>query len=155
GYQPLSGAFDELFAAAGARADFARVLDALARTTPDELARLQGLAELALLNQGVTFSVYADQRGTEKIFPFCLIPRMIAGRDFAPLERGLAQRLRALGAFLDDIYGEQKILAAGVIPPELVLGAAGYRPMLRGVKPPGGVRIHISGIDLIRDGDGT
>ena len=80
----------------------------------------------------MTFSVYGDSRGTEKIFPFCLLPRLIAARDWAHLERGLQQRLRALGMFLDDIYGEQKILAAGVVPAEMVLGAAGYRPMLRG-----------------------
>jgi uncharacterized circularly permuted ATP-grasp superfamily protein len=155
GYRPLPGTFDELFASGGPRGDFARVLDVLGRMTPDELARLQQLSELALLNQGVTFSVYSDNRGTEKIFPFCLIPRLISAADFAHLERGLTQRLRALGAFLDDIYDGQKILAAGVIPPELVLGAAGYRPMLCGLRPPGGVRIHISGIDLIRDPDGT
>jgi uncharacterized circularly permuted ATP-grasp superfamily protein len=154
-YAPLAGTFDELFGPEAARPEFARVLEVLARTTPDELARMQALAEIALLNQGVTFSVYSDNRGTEKIFPFCLIPRIISAGDFARLEKGVQQRLRALGAFLDDVYGEQKILAAGIIPPELVLGSAGYRPMLRGVKPPGGVRLHISGIDLIRDPDGT
>ncbi len=156
GYQPLPGTYDEAFTADGApHPEFRRVLDALGKLTPDEFARAQALAEKALLNQGVTFSVYADNRGTEKIFPFCLIPRLIAADDFARLERALQQRLRALGAFLDDVYGEQKILAAGVIPKELVLGAAGYQPTLRGVKPPGGVRIHISGIDLIRDPDGS
>lgn len=155
GYRPLPGTFDELFGADGPRPEFRRVLDALAGHGGDELARLQALAEVALLNQGVTFSVYADSRGTEKIFPFCLIPRVISGAEFAGLERGLAQRLRALEAFLDDVYGEQRILAAGVIPPEYVLGAAGYRELLRGVRPPGGVRIHIAGIDLIRDPDGV
>src|SRR5215510_13608985 len=73
---------------------------------------------------------------------------------FARIACCLEQRLRALGMFLDDIYGDQRILAAGVVPPEMVLGAAGYRPSLRGVKPPGGVRIHIAGVDLIRDPDG-
>jgi len=155
GYAPLPGTFDEILAADGPRPPFARVLDALARLTTDELARLQQLAEQALLHQGVTFSVYADNRGTEKIFPFCLIPRLVAAADFAHLERGLEQRLRALSAFLDDVYGEQAILAAGVIPAEMVLGAAGYQPTLRGVKPPGGVRIHIAGVDLIRDPAGT
>ena len=155
GYQALPGAFDELFGAEGPRKEFVRVLEALGKMTPDELARLQGLSEIALMNQGVTFSVYSDSRGTEKIFPFCLIPRLISAADFAHLEKGLAQRLRALGAFLDDVYDGQKILAAGIIPPELVLGAKSYRPMLKGIKPAGGVRIHISGIDLIRDPDGT
>ena len=155
GYRGLPGTFDEILTDAGPRPEFARVVELLARMTPAELARHQHLAERALLNQGVTFSVYADQRGTEKIFPFCLIPRLVAAADFAHLERGLEQRLRALSAFLDDVYGEQAILAAGVIPAEMVLGAAGYQPTLRGVKPPGGVRIHIAGVDLIRDPAGT
>jgi len=157
GYPALPGTHDEMFDAdtAAPRPPFQRVAQLLAKLTPDELARAQQLAETALLQQGVTFSVYGDARGTEKIFPFCLLPRLIAAADFARLERGLQQRLRALGMFLDDIYGEQRILAAGVVPAEMVLGAAGYRPMLRGIKPPGGVRIHISGVDLIRDPAGT
>ena len=156
GYPSLAGTYDEMFADdAAARAPFARVAALLARLSPEELARTQALAETALLQQGVTFSVYGDARGTEKIFPFCLLPRLVAADDFRRLERGLEQRLRALGMFLDDIYGEQKILTAGVVPAEMILGAAGYRPMLRGIKPPGGVRIHISGVDLIRDPGGT
>ncbi|MCB9560827.1 MAG: circularly permuted type 2 ATP-grasp protein [Kofleriaceae bacterium] len=157
-YRRLGGSpspFDELFGTDQPAPELARLIDALDQLGADEFAHAQALAEKALLNQGVTFSVYADQRGTEKIFPFCLIPRVVRADDFARLERGLTQRLRALGAFLDDVYGDQKILAAGVIPPELVVGAAGYQPSLRGVKPPGGVRLHISGIDLIRDPDGT
>ncbi|MBA2544991.1 MAG: circularly permuted type 2 ATP-grasp protein, partial [Deltaproteobacteria bacterium] len=137
------------------RAPFARVAALLDKLRPEDLARAQALAETALLQQGVTFSVYGDSRGTEKIFPFCLLPRIVAADDFRRIERGLQQRLRALSMFLDDIYGEQKILASGVIPREMILGAAGYRPMLRGLKPPGGVRIHISGVDLIRDTAGT
>ncbi len=155
GYQPLPGAFDEIVTADGPRPAFRRVLEQLDRMTTDELARHQQLAELALLNQGVTFSVYADNRGTEQIFPFCAVPRLVSAADFAHLERGLAQRLRALGAFLDDIYDGQRILAAGVIPADMVLGATTYRPTLRGVRPPGGVRIHIAGVDLIRDPEGT
>jgi uncharacterized circularly permuted ATP-grasp superfamily protein len=155
GYPALPGTYDEMFDGGAPRPAFQRVAQLLAKMPADELARAQQLAEAALLQQGVTFSVYGDARGTEKIFPFCLLPRLIAAADFALIERGLQQRLRALGMFLDDIYGEQKILAAGLVPPEMVLGAAGYRPMLRGIKPPGGVRIHISGVDLIRDPGGT
>jgi len=154
-YPALPGTYDEMFDAQTPRAAFARVAALLAKMRPEELARAQALAETALLHQGVTFSVYGDSRGTEKIFPFCLLPRLIAADDFRVLERGLQQRLRALGAFLDDIYDEQKIIAAGVVPAEMILGAAGYRPLLRGIKPPGGVRIHISGVDLIRDPKGT
>ena len=155
GYGALPNTFDEMFERGEPRAAFARVARLLDAMTADDLARAQSLAEHALLQQGVTFSVYGDTRGTEKVFPFCLLPRMIAGSDWARLERGLHQRLRALGAFLDDIYGDQDILAKGVVPAEIVLGAAGYVPMLRGTKPPGGVRIHVSGVDLIRDPDGT
>jgi uncharacterized circularly permuted ATP-grasp superfamily protein len=155
GYRAPPNTFDELYADSGPRPELARIVAALDRLLPDDLARLQSLADLSLMNQGVTFSVYADQRGTEKIFPFCLIPRIISAPDFARIERGLHQRLRAIGLFLDDVYGEQKILGAGVIPTELVLGAKGYLPMLRHVRPPGGVRTHISGIDLIRDPEGT
>jgi uncharacterized circularly permuted ATP-grasp superfamily protein len=120
-----------------------------------ELARAQSLAELSLLNQGVTFSVYSDNRGTEKIFPFCHVPRVISAADWSRLEEGLLQRLQALELFLADVYGEQRSLAAGVVPPELVLGAKHYLPALRGVVPPGKVRIHIAGIDLIRGPDGA
>ena len=156
GYAPLPGTSDELFANDGSyRPAFARALSALGQKSRAEFAHSQALAERSLLNQGVTFSVYQDQQGTEKIFPFCLIPRLISAADWAQLERGLLQRLRALSHFLDDVYGEQKILDAGVVPRELVLGAKAFLPTLRGVKPPGGVRVHISGIDLIRDPDGT
>ncbi len=154
-YRPLPGTFDEVLDEDGARPAFRRVLEQLGRMSSDELARHQQLAELALLNQGVTFSVYSDNRGTEKIFPFCVMPRLVSAADFAHIEKGLEQRLRALGAFLDDLYDGQRSLAAGIIPPEMVLGSSTYRPMLRGVKPPGGVRIHIAGVDLIRDPDGT
>jgi uncharacterized circularly permuted ATP-grasp superfamily protein len=154
GYPALEGTFDEMFEQGTARPPFARIAQLLSKMTTDELARAQHLAEAELLQQGVTFSVYGDARGTEKIFPFCLLPRVIAASDWAQLEKGLQQRLRALSAFLDDIYGEQKILAAGIVPADMVLGAAGYRPMLRGIKPPGGVRIHISGVDLIRGANG-
>ncbi len=154
-YPALDGTFDEMFASSEPRPPFARVAQLLNAIGKDELARAQALAERALLQQGVTFSVYGDSRGTEKIFPFCLLPRLIAGADWARLERGLQQRLRALGMFLDDVYGEQKIVAAGVVPAEMLAGATAYIPALRGIKPPGGVRIHISGIDLIRDPTGT
>jgi uncharacterized circularly permuted ATP-grasp superfamily protein len=155
GYRPLPGAYDELYTADGARDGFSRMAGLLDTHTAAEFTRSQQLAELALLNQGVTFSVYADERGTEKILPFCLMPRPVSAKDFAHLDRGLRQRLSALGLFLDDVYGDQRIFAEKRIPAELVLAAGGYRPLLRGVRPPGGVRIHIAGVDLIRDPAGT
>ncbi|MBK9519902.1 MAG: circularly permuted type 2 ATP-grasp protein [Anaeromyxobacter sp.] len=156
GYQPIPGAWDELFAAPGeVRAEFRRAAAALATRRRPEFARAQGLAEKALLDQGVTFSVYSDDRGTEKIFPFCLVPRLVSGAEWTRLERGLVQRVLALEAFIDDVYGAQRILTEKAVPAELVLGAKGYEPKLRGVRPPGGVRIHVGGIDLIRDPAGT
>lgn len=156
GYRPLAGAYDELFAGPGqVRPEFQRAAHALGGWTRADFAAAQGLAERALLNQGVTFSVYSDQRGTEKIFPFCLVPRVVGAAEWARLERGLVQRVRAIEAFLDDVYGAQRILRAKAVPPELVLGAKGYEPKLVGVRPPGGVRVHVAGIDLIRDPAGT
>jgi uncharacterized circularly permuted ATP-grasp superfamily protein len=155
-YRLARGSFDELISADGKpRPEFRRSLDMLAAVSADEFAYAQSLAERALLNQGVTFSVYADARGAEKIFPFCLIPRILSATDWARVDRGLVQRLCALNLFLDDIYGEQRILADKAVPAELILGAAGYDEKLRGLRPPGGVRVHIAGIDLIRDPGGS
>ena len=156
GYQPLPGTHDELFAPDGkVWPELSKALGALLGRTRADFARSQALAEHALLNQGVTFSVVQNDQGTEKIFPFCLLPRLISADGWARLERGLLQRLRALSMFLDDVYGEQRILAEGLIPKDLILNAKHYLPLLRHVKPPGGVRVHVSGIDLIRDPQGT
>jgi uncharacterized circularly permuted ATP-grasp superfamily protein len=155
GYVPIPGTYDELFEAPGRpRPHAAGVLRNLEMLSGEGFAQRQALAELSLYNQGVTFSVYSDKQGTEKIFPICLVPRVIAAADWTRVERGLAQRMAALCAFLDDVYGEQRILAAGVIPADLVLGARSFVPKLRGLRPPGGVRIPIAGIDLIRSPDG-
>jgi uncharacterized circularly permuted ATP-grasp superfamily protein len=156
GYGLMPGSFDELMGAdAQPHPDFQRLLQSLGTRTPDEFARIQALAERALLNQGVTFSVYADQRGTERIFPFCLIPRVVSARDWSHMERGLEQRIRALGLFLDDVYGPQRLFTERPELRELILNTPLYLPQLRGIRPAGGVRIHIAGIDLIRDGRGT
>ena len=155
-YCAPEGTWDELFEGPGIpREEVRRAVEALGATTAESFVRSQSLAELALLNQGVTFSVYADDRGTEKIFPFDLVPRILSARDWSHLVKGLTQRVRALGMFLDDVYAQQRILSEGVIPKELVLGAKHFLPALAGIRPAGDVRVHIAGIDLIRDGDGT
>ena len=155
-YRPIPGAYDELFSGPGeVRAEFRRAAAALEARSLPEFARSQALAEKALLDQGVTFSVYADSRGAEKIFPFCLLPRLVGAAEWSRLEQGLVQRVRAIEAFLDDLYGPQRILKEKVIPAEVVLAARGYEPKLVGVRPPGGVRVHVAGIDLIRDPAGT
>lgn len=156
GYSCIAGAYDELIGTQGSSHEpFRQAISLINALTPEALIRFQSLAERALLNQGVTFSVYADKRGTEKIFPFCLVPRLISADDFSHVERGLEQRVRALSMFLDDVYGDQRMLAEHPILRDLALGAKHYLPVLRGIRPPGGVRIHVSGIDLIRSPDGV
>jgi uncharacterized circularly permuted ATP-grasp superfamily protein len=151
-YRPLEGSYDELVDGAGVPRSHARVAAALlAGLTPDAFGRCQALAELALVQQGVTFSVYSDQRGTEKVMPVCLVPRVMPAGEWRRVERGLTQRLKALEMFLDDVYGPQRLVKEHVIPGELLQEARSFNPKLRDLRPPGGVRIHISGIDLIRD----
>jgi uncharacterized circularly permuted ATP-grasp superfamily protein len=156
GYRALDGTYDELVGSEGATRKHAQmVASLLANMTPETFARCQALAELALAQRGVTFSVYSDNRGTEKVMPVCLVPRVIAASEWARLERGVVQRLTALQMFLDDLYGEQKVLHDKVIPADLINGSKQFIPRLRGLKPSGGVRLHIAGIDLIRSPDGV
>lgn len=122
--------------------------------SPAELKARQIAAERSLLTRGITFSVYGDAAGTEKIFPFDIIPRVIPASDWRVIERGLTQRVRALNLFIDDVYGERRIIKAGVVPESLITSAASYLPACRGVKPPKGVYCHIVGTDLVRDRDG-
>ncbi len=108
-----------------------------------------------LLQRGVTFAVYGDAGGIERIFPFDLIPRIVPATEWSRLERGLKQRVYALNAFLTDVYGKQRILTDGVVPWDLVFSARFFSREMIGVKLPHDVYIHVSGIDLIRGGDGT
>jgi len=109
-------------------------------------------AQLALRTEGVTFTVYGEGgEGIERIWPFDLIPRIITAAEWAQIERGLKQRVRALNLFLADVYGEQRILKDGVIPPELIYRGKDFRREIMGVLPPQGIYTHIAGIDIIRD----
>ncbi len=121
----------------------------------EDYARRVTLADLTLINQGITFAVYGDEKGAEKPFPFDLIPRIIPADEWEHIERGLKQRLTALNMFLHDVYHDQKIANDNVIPRELIVGAANFRREFMGADPPGGIYVHICGTDLIRDGDGT
>jgi uncharacterized circularly permuted ATP-grasp superfamily protein len=119
-----------------------------------ELLKRQAAAERALFRMGVTFSVYGDDEGTEKIFPFDIIPRIVSSREWKWIEAGLKQRIEALNLFIDDIYHDQKIIRDGVIPEELLAGAKSYRQVCQGLQPPHGIWCHITGTDLIRDQGG-
>lgn len=155
GYRALPDAFDEYFGPDGKPRPEAELvvglLDGLGRR---EFRARQKLANATFLKSGITFSVYSDRRGSERIFPFDLVPRLVPGAEWKRVRRGLEQRIQALNAFLADVYGEQRILTEGHIPHEMVLGAKGYVKKVRGIRPPGGVHVHIAGIDLIRGGDG-
>lgn len=154
-YRPLPGSFDEVFTEDGhVRPEAQRAVELLDALGPREFKTRQKLADATFLKSGITFSVYTDRAGTERIFPFDLIPRLVPGRVWSRVRRGLEQRIQALNCFLADVYGEQRILREGVVPEEMVLGAAGYVKAMRGVVPPAGVHIHIAGIDLIRDPEG-
>ncbi len=132
--------------------DLVAAFDAL---TWDDLHDRQRRADVALLNAGITFTVYADEQGTERIFPFDLFPRPIAAAEWDRIAAGIRQRVLALNAFLQDIYNDARILAEGRIPAARILGAPNYQPRMRGFTPPGGVWNHVSGIDLVRDRDGV
>jgi uncharacterized circularly permuted ATP-grasp superfamily protein len=154
-YERLEGTYDEFFTASGQpRPVVARLVRALDRIGIREFQKCQQLANSAFLNAGVTFSVYSDERGGERVFPFDLIPRVISSAEWDQVERGLSQRVKVLNLFLNDIYGKQSILSEDIIPKHLVFGSSGYLPKLRGVTPPGGVYVHIAGIDLIRGPSG-
>jgi uncharacterized circularly permuted ATP-grasp superfamily protein len=119
-----------------------------------EFARRQAAAERVLMQMGITFNVYGEQAGVEKIFPFDIVPRIVSAAEWVRLEKGLKQRIHALNLFIDDIYHEQKILNDGVVPREIILSAKSYRKQCIGWKPPRGIWCHITGTDLVRHSDG-
>jgi uncharacterized circularly permuted ATP-grasp superfamily protein len=150
------GFYDEMFQPDGQpRPHYRKLYQRLRALTAEEFRRRVQLADLTLINQGITFAVYGDERGAEKPWPFDLIPRIIPAEEWETIELGLKQRLTALNLFLHDVYHEQKILNDHVVPRELIVGAAHYRREFEGAEPPGGIYVHICGSDLIRDGDGT
>ncbi|OLB97462.1 MAG: circularly permuted type 2 ATP-grasp protein [Chloroflexi bacterium] len=144
-----------MLAAAGQpRPAYRRLYEQLNRLGPDELQRRHQLAMEMFRNHGITFAVYPDAQGTEKVFPFDVIPRVIEARTWERLEAGLAQRLRALNLFLDDVYGRKLILRQRAIPPEIVLSSSLYLREVEGLEVPHGIHCNIAGIDLIRNEKG-
>jgi uncharacterized circularly permuted ATP-grasp superfamily protein len=147
--------FDEMVAADGSlRPHYARFRGLFETLTPTEFDHKRQAVDLAFMRQGVTFNVYGDSAGTEKIFPFDLLPRIIPAKEWEMLERGLAQRITALNLFLHDIYHEQKILKDGVIPAHYVLSGKHFRREFVNFNVPKDIYVHICGTDLIRDDKG-
>jgi len=148
--------FDEMVDAEGRpRPHYRALYDRLSAMSDEGLEERIRTVNAFFLTQGIGFTVYGDEAGTDRIFPFDLIPRIVPADEWSHVETGLAQRVRALNLFLGDLYGAQRILTEGVVPLELVFGSRNLRREMIGVEPPGGVYAHIAGIDLIRDGDGT
>ncbi|HEY7220484.1 MAG TPA: circularly permuted type 2 ATP-grasp protein [Candidatus Binatia bacterium] len=146
---------DEMFLADGTPRSGGRLLSERIEALPDgELLARQAAAERLLLQNGITFNVYSDSAATEKIFPFDIIPRIVEAAEWDWIEKGLKQRVYALNLFIDDIYHEQKILKDKIIPEALVHSARSFRKECVGLNPPQKVWCHITGTDLVRDGDG-
>ena len=137
------------------RRHYERFRKLFAQISPDEFDQRRAEVDLAFMRQGVTFNVYGDSQGAERIFPFDLIPRIIGARDWEYLERGLIQRITALNLFLHDLYHDQRIVKDGVIPAYYILSARHFRREFVQVKIPKDIYIHICGTDLIRGGDGS
>jgi uncharacterized circularly permuted ATP-grasp superfamily protein len=147
--------FDEMFGEHAHPRIAARALIQFIDALPDgELLRRQRSAERALLNLGITFNVYGDSAGTERIFPFDLVPRIVSAAEWQGIERGLKQRIHALNLFIDDVYHDQKIVKDGIVPAETLQSAKSFRSQCVGMKPPHGIWCHITGTDLVRNSDG-
>src|ERR1041385_6429520 len=149
------GFYDEMFdPEKRPRPHAALLLETLESLSDGQLLRYKHAAERLLLQLGITFNVYGDSAGTERIFPFDLIPRIVPAAEWLRIERGLQQRIHALNAFIGDIYHDQKILQDRIIPAEVITSAVSYRKQCHGLNPPFGVWCHITGTDLVRDRDG-
>lgn len=147
--------YDEVFSAPGQpRPHYRTLYEQLLRLTPDTFNERRREADISFLYQGITFTVYSQQEGIERIFPFDLIPRIIPNTEWTMLERGLTQRMIALNMFLNDIYHDQRIIREKIIPAETIFSAKHFRREMMGVKVPGNVYTHIVGTDIIRDGEG-
>lgn len=151
----VDGFYDEVFDSSSAPRPHARlIVNHVESLGPAELARRQAAIEQSLLRMGITFAVYGDAEGTEKIFPFDVVPRIIAAAEWSRIERGLKQRIQALNQFVDDVYNDQLIVKEEIVPAALLAKAESFREPCRGLKPPRGVWCHITGTDLVRGGDG-
>ena len=149
------GFFDEMATDTGkVRRHYQKFAQRFNAIAPDEFDHRRRAVDLAFLRQGITFNVYGDSKGAERIFPFDLMPRIIPATEWEMIEAGLAQRITALNLFLHDIYHEQRIVKDGVIPAFYILSAKHFRREFVGCKVPKDIYIHICGTDLIRGADG-
>src|SRR5687768_12520083 len=149
------GFYDEMFTPERqARPRSESLVRRLQNLSDGELQQRQKAAEVALLNMGITFNVYGHEAGTEKIWPFDIIPRIIDGQEWDLIERGLKQRIHALNLFIDDMYHDRRIIQDGAVPEWLIASARNYLKQCQGMNPSRGIWCHITGTDLVRDKDG-
>ncbi len=154
GYDP-EGFFDEFFLERGKpRPEVEKLINRINSFPKTEMSNQRKSAMAAFKQMGITFGVYGDNKGLEKIFPFDVVPRVINSSDWDLIEKGVQQRIYALNLFINDIYNDKKILNDGVLPKELVYSSVAYRKECEGLTPPKNIWCHISGIDLVRDVDG-
>ncbi|MFN8890315.1 MAG: circularly permuted type 2 ATP-grasp protein, partial [Cyclobacteriaceae bacterium] len=155
GYQSPPGTWDEMQAHDEIRKHYQVFLESLEKASLGDLTQKDELAKKLFMSQGITFTVYSDGEGIEKIFPFDIIPRIITGAEWAHIEAGIRQRLKALNIFLKDVYHEQSIIKDKIIPASLIYSCPNYLKEMVNVDVPFDIYTHISGIDLIRDSDGS
>ncbi len=155
GYATHPNVWDEMHSQGDIRAQYKLFFDSLSQDASIDFSRKDELAKKLFMSQGITFTVYSDGEGIEKIFPFDIIPRIITSQDWAHIELGIKQRIKALNIFLRDIYHDQFILKDGVIPASLIYSGGGFLREMVNVDVPFDIYTHISGIDLIRDSDGS
>ena len=149
------GFFDEMFTKDGkTRSGYTFFKDRVEQLTKEEFMRRQISAERALMAMGITFNVYSENEGTERIMPVDIIPRIVSAQEWEKMEKGLIQRITALNLFLADIYSDQKIIKDGIIPKEVIYSSKNFLAPCMGIKPPKNIWIHITGTDLIRGNDG-
>ena len=147
--------FDEIYAdATSVRKHYRPFAAWLSEQSPETIARKRAESDLIFRRVGITFAVYGSDAGTERLIPFDIIPRIIPAAEWAQLETGLEQRVRALNMFIHDIYHEQNIVKAGVIPAEQIFKNAQYRPEMQGISVASDIYAHIAGIDIVRAGEG-
>lgn len=154
-YEKLASTWDEMYNDnAEFRSQYDGFIKYLENTSPEKLSKKEDLAKQLFMSQGVTFTVYSDNEGIEKIFPFDIVPRIITSDEWKKIEAGIKQRLKALNLFIKDIYNEQFIIKDGIIPGELIYSCPNFLREMKGVKVPHDIYVHISGVDLIRNNDG-
>ena len=152
---PDTTTYDETFdRSAAARPHYRPLVATLESFTQAEIDRRERLQKLALVDQGITFTVYGEKDGIERIFPFDFVPRIIPAREWERIAAGLVQRVRALNLFINDVYQDQRCLKDGIIPPELVLSRREYKRELLRLTPPRQIYTHVVGTDIVRNDKG-